>query len=73
MKLNLPRRTKKRVITCQRQPLVAPEAINQMWALDFTLDTLYDGRKFRLLESMVGLMSDCCQYIPYEFVAISFA
>ena len=49
MKLNLPRRTKKRVITRERQPLVAPEAVNQTWALDFMHDTLYDGRKFRLL------------------------
>jgi putative transposase len=35
MKLNLPRRTKKRFITRERQPLVAPDAVNQMWALDF--------------------------------------
>jgi hypothetical protein len=31
MKLNLPRRTKKRVITRERQPLVAPESVNQIW------------------------------------------
>ena len=49
MKLNLPRRTKKRVITRERQPLVALETVNQVWALDFMHDTLYDGRKFRLL------------------------
>jgi transposase InsO family protein len=49
MKLNLPRRAKKRVITRERQPLAAPEAVNQTWALDFMHDTLYDGRKFRLL------------------------
>jgi putative transposase len=49
MKLNLPRWTKKRVSTRVRQPLVAPDAVNQMWALDFMHDTLYDGRKFRLL------------------------
>ncbi len=49
MNLNLPRRTKKRVITRERQPLVAPETVNQVWALDFMHDTLYDGRKFRVL------------------------
>ena len=49
MKLNLPRRAKKRVFTRERVPLLAPTAINQMWALDFMHDTLYDGRKFRLL------------------------
>jgi putative transposase len=49
MKLNLPRRTKKRIITRERQPLAAPETVNQVWALDFMHDTLYDGRKFWLL------------------------
>ncbi len=28
---------------------MAPETVNQVWALDFMLDTLYDGLKFRLL------------------------
>lgn len=28
----------------------APEAVNRVWALDFMHDTLYDGRKFRLLD-----------------------
>jgi putative transposase len=49
MKLNLQRRTKNRVVTRERQPLVAPDTVKQMWALDFMHDTLYDGRKFRLL------------------------
>jgi putative transposase len=31
------------------QPLGAPEMVNQMWALDFMRDTLYEGRNFRLL------------------------
>jgi len=53
MKLNLPRRTKTRVTTRERQPLVAPDAFNQMWALDFMHDTLYDDRKFRLLNVIV--------------------
>jgi putative transposase len=48
MKLNLPRRTKNRVITRERQPQVAPAAVNQIWVLDFMDDTLNDGRKFRL-------------------------
>ncbi len=49
MKLNLPRRTKKRFITRERPPLTAPEALNRVCALDFMHDALYDGRKFRLL------------------------
>ncbi len=44
MKLNMKRRTKKRVITRPRQPLDCPKEINETWSLDFMRDTLYDGR-----------------------------
>ncbi len=54
MKLNLPRQTKKCVITQERYPLVAPLTVNQIWALDFMHDTLYDGRKFRPLNGFDG-------------------
>jgi putative transposase len=49
LRLNLPRRTKRRVPTRLRQPLVAPTALNRIWALDFMADALYGGRKFRTL------------------------
>jgi putative transposase len=38
MKLNLPRRTKRRLPTRIRQPLAAPEGLTQIWALDFMSD-----------------------------------
>ena len=49
MKLNLQRRTKKRVITRERHPFEASLKLNHIWALDFMRDTLYDGRPFRTL------------------------
>jgi putative transposase len=49
MKLNLPRRTKKRLPAMARTPLVAPLYRDQMWALDFMHDSLYHGRPFRTL------------------------
>jgi len=49
LRLNLPRRTKRRVPTRLRQPLVAPARLNDTWALDFMADALYDGRVFRVL------------------------
>jgi putative transposase len=49
MKLNLPRRTKRRLPTRQRQPLGAPTELNQVWALDFMADALYGRRWFRTL------------------------
>ncbi len=69
MKLNLPRRMKRRVITRERQPLAAPQSVNQVWALDFMHDTLYDGRKFRLLNvidesNREALRIECGSSIP---------
>lgn len=49
LRLNLPRRTRKRVVRAVRHPLAAPAVLNHVWALDFMTDTLYDGRRFRTL------------------------
>lgn len=47
MKLNLPRRTKKRLPQRILCPLLAPAEHNRIWAMDFMHDALYGGRKFR--------------------------
>ena len=47
LRLNVPRRAKRRVPTRLRQALVAPTRLNGIWALDFMHDALYDGRRFR--------------------------
>lgn len=49
MKLNLPRRTKRKPPIRLRQPLAAPKRLNEIWALDFMADALYGGRPFRTL------------------------
>jgi putative transposase len=49
LRLNLPRRTTRRVPRRIQQPLAAPPRLNQTWALDFMTETLYDGRRVRLL------------------------
>lgn len=49
LKLNIRRRFKKRLPTRVKQTLFQPEAINQVWSIDFMSDSLWDGRKFRLL------------------------
>ncbi len=49
LRLNIPRRTVRRVPRRLRQPLEAPAVLNQTWALDFVTDTLYDGRRIRAL------------------------
>lgn len=47
--LNLPRKVKKRLPESVRQPLPKATACNNCWSLDFTSDSLTDGRKFRTL------------------------
>jgi putative transposase len=49
LRLNRPRRAKRRVPKRVLQPLLAPAALNATWAVDFMSDTLYDGRRFRTL------------------------
>ncbi len=49
MKLNIRRRAKKRLPARVKNPLFVPECINQVWSIDFMSDSLWDGRRFRLL------------------------
>jgi putative transposase len=49
LRLNLPRRTKRRVPQRERQPLLVEPRMNAVWAIDFMRDTLYSGRVFRTL------------------------
>jgi putative transposase len=49
LRLNLPRRTKRRLAQRARQPLIVEPRMNAVWALDFMRDTLYSGRVFRTL------------------------
>lgn len=49
MRLNLERKAKSRLMTRERQPLMARQELNRVWALEFMRDTLHDGRQFRTL------------------------
>jgi putative transposase len=47
--LNLPRRTRRRLPKRIQHPLEAPPVLNRTWAIDYMCDTLYDGRRYRIL------------------------
>ena len=69
LRLNLPRRTKRRVPCRVRQPLLAPPVLNQTWALDFMADALDDRRRFRALTILdegnrEGLAIDIGRSVP---------
>ncbi len=49
LRLNLPRRTKKRLPVRPMHPMAVIPQPNVVWALDFMSDTLYGGRRFRTL------------------------
>lgn len=48
LELNLRIKPKKRLVRDKPEPLAVPEAINQVWSMDFMHDQLSDGRSFRL-------------------------
>lgn len=49
LKLNIRRRFRKRLPARVKQALFQPETINEVWSVDFMNDSLWDGRRFRLL------------------------
>ena len=49
LKLNIRRRYRRRLPARTKQALHQPAAINEVWSIDFMSDTLWNGRRFRLL------------------------
>lgn len=49
MKLNIRRRARKRLPARAKLQLFQPTKTNQVWSIDFMSDSLWDGRKIRLL------------------------
>jgi putative transposase len=49
LKLNIRRRYRRRIPARVKQALYQPCIINEVWSIDFMSDTLWNGRRFRLL------------------------
>jgi putative transposase len=63
--LALRRKSRKRLAAFSRVPLAVPVRVNQVWAMDFTQDTLADGRKFRTL-NVVDVYTRECRAIEVD-------
>lgn len=46
-----------------RAPLTLPQGPNQRWSLDFAADTLFDGRRFRILVVVDDFTRECLALI----------
>ena len=58
LKLNLPRRVKRR-IKRERVSLEISAAVNASWSLDFMYDSLYSGKRFRILNVIDEGVREC--------------
>jgi putative transposase len=63
------RKKKRKRVAVARQPMPAPERLNDCWAMDFMSDTLRGGRRFRILNlidvlSREGLASEVDTSLP---------
>jgi putative transposase len=55
LKLNRKRKGKRRMPSRVKQPFVKQEQINQNWSMDFIIDSMVNGRRFRTF----NLIDDC--------------
>ena len=59
LKLNLPRRGRKRLPDRIRDPLQIPAAANDTWSADFMADALWSGRRFRTFNVTDDFNREC--------------
>jgi putative transposase len=57
--LQLPKRRRKRIRSAKRVPLAPAAVLNERWSMDFMLDMLSDGRRFRVLTVMDEFSREC--------------
>ena len=57
--LQVRHRKRKRLARVERQPVLAPQAPNQRWSMDFQHDLLATGQRFRTLNIVDDFSREC--------------
>lgn len=58
-KLQVRRRNRKRISHGDREPLMEPKGINELWTMDFVSDSMTHGRKLKILVIMDCFSREC--------------
>jgi len=58
-KLQVRRRNRKRISHGNREPLMEPKGMNELWAMDFVSDSMTEGRKLKILAVMDCFSREC--------------
>jgi putative transposase len=71
LRLNLPRKGKKRLPERIKQPLTVPQIANLVWSMDFMSDALIDGRRFRTFNVIDDFNREgLCIEVDFSFPAL---
>ena len=63
-RLQLKRRRRKKVPQADRQPLVRPEALNEVWSADFVFDRTAEGRVLKCLTIVDDATTEAVAIVP---------
>src|SRR5262249_10812010 len=62
--LAVQRRRKRRRTMLERQPLLLPQAPNQVWSMDFVMDALDSGRRLKCLTLVDDFTKEAIEIVP---------
>ena len=68
-KLQIKRRRRKKVPVADRQPLIRPEAANEVWSMDFVFDRVAGGRAIKCLAIVDDATHEAVATVPAHHIS----